>query len=101
MLRKTIYSITILNIIFQIIYIAFGNLSKKWHIYIFYIFRVEYILLSGILALFMLLVILILLIISFIKTISQGRRQFYIFDVITLVLNLEYIIYYFTFLAKQ
>ena len=48
MLRKAIYSVTILNIIFQIIYMTFGNLSKKWYIYFFYIFRVEYMLLSGV-----------------------------------------------------
>ena len=101
MLRNTIYSITGINIIFQIIYMFFGNLSKEWFVFFFYVFRIEYMLLSGLIAFFMIFVILIFVVVSIIKTIKNGINQFYIFDIIALLLNVEYIIYYLRFLTKQ
>lgn len=96
MMRKVIYIITIINLIFQGIYMTVGKytMSEMTNIkYIFYIFRPEYMLISGIIAIIILIVTFILII--------KSIKKVYIFDIIALLLNFEYIIYYFNLLKYQ
>ena len=96
MIRKVVYLITIINILFQVVYMTIGKYATS-EIgilkYVFYIFRPEYMLVSGIIALFVTCVVLIL--------IFKSIKNIYFLDVIILVLNIEHIIYYFRFLMKQ
>ena len=100
MLRKIIKFITIMNIIFQIIFLTVGSLkTSEMGIlkYVFYIFRPEYMVISGIAAFVVLCTDLILIIASIIKS----RKIINFFDVVILILNIEYIIFYIDFLSKQ
>ena len=96
MIKKICYIITIINILFQIVYVTLGKYTTTElgkFIYVFDIFRAEYMIISGIIALFVMCALLILII----KTI----KKICFLDIIVLLLNIEYIIYYFSFLTKQ
>ncbi len=100
MLRKIIKFITIINIIFQIIFSTVGSLkTSEMGIlkYVFYIFRPEYMVISGIVAFVVLCTDLILIIASIIT--SQKKINF--FDVVILILNIEYVIFYIDLLSKR
>ncbi len=95
-MRKLLYIITLINICFQIVYMTFGRcvgIELTNLKYIFYIFRPEYMIVSGIVAFLVGCGVLIL----FIKSI----KNFNFTDIGVLLLNVEYIIYYFRFLTKQ
>lgn len=96
MIRKAVYFLTIINILFQAVYMTFGSFTTSdlgKFIYVFYIFRPEYMVISGIVALLTGCGALILII----GTIKNVR----FFDAAALILNIEYIIYYFNSLIKQ
>lgn len=96
MLKKILYAITIINIVFQIIYTTIGNITTTdlgmW-IYIFYIFRAEYMIVSGVVAFLVLCVTLVI--------IMKSIKNIYFFDVIILLLNVEYLIFYRFFMSIQ
>ena len=96
MIRKVVYLITIINIMFQVLYMTVGKFTTS-EIgilkYVFYIFRPEYMIISGLIAFFVMCTVLILIIKSF--------KNMCFFDIIILVLNVEYIIYYINLLTKQ
>lgn len=100
MFRKILYIITTINILFQIIYSIFGRCTKEV-IYVFYVFRVEYMLISGFVAFAVLLISIILFIIEISELFIGSRKAVNIYNVIQIVLNIEYIIYYIIFLMKQ
>ena len=60
-MRKILYSIILINICFQIVYLTFGrmvNIELTNFKYIFYIFRPEYMIFSGIIAILVLFILL-------------------------------------------
>lgn len=96
MIRKVIYTITIINILFQVIYMSLGKytMSEIGILkYVFYVFRTEYMVVSGLIAFIILCAILVLII--------KSIKKIHFLDIIMLVLNIEYIIYYIRFLMKQ
>ena len=96
MMRKVFYIITIINILFQAVYMTIGKYTtSEMGIlkYVFYIFRPEYMIVSGIVAFLVGCGVLI----SIIKSI----KNFCFSDMVVLLLNVEYIIYYLRFLTKQ
>lgn len=88
--------ITSINICFQIVYMTFGSwigIKRTFWGFVFYIFRPEYSLVSGLISFFVACGTLILIIKS-IKKIRYG-------DIIMLILNIEHIIYYLNMIGKQ
>ena len=96
MMRKVFYIITIINILFQAVYMTIGKYTTS-EIgilkYVFYIFRPEYMIVSGIVAFLVGCGGLILII--------KAIKNFCFSDIVVLLLNVEYIIYYLIFLMKQ
>ena len=96
MIRKVTYILTIINVLFQIIYMTLGSYTTSEIgilIYIFYIFRAEYLIISGLIAFFVMCVILTLIV--------KSIKNLYHMDIIILILNIEYIIYYINLLMEQ
>jgi len=94
--RTIFYSATIINILFQVIYMTLGKYTTtdlRELIYIFYIFRPEYIIISGIIAFFVACGILVLII--------RALKNICVCDIIMLMLNLEYIVYYLGLMKRQ
>ena len=95
-MRKVFYLITIINIFFQVVYMTIGKYTTsemKLLKYIFYIFRPEYIIVSGIISFFVGCGVFILII--------KSVKNICFLDIVVLLLNIEYIIYYIRFLTKQ
>ena len=88
--KKVVYLIIVLNILFQIVYSTIGR-GYSNH-FIFYIFRPEYMLISGIIA-FLVFIFHIMLLIR-----SAEMNKF---DIIALILNIEFMAYYIRFLSLQ
>ena len=96
MIRKVFYWITVINILFQVVNMTFGKYTTSElgiFKYVFYIFRPEYMVISGIVAFFVGFGVLVLIIRS-IKNICFS-------DLIVLLLNAEYIIFYLRLMMKQ
>lgn len=96
MVKKVSYIITVINILFQLIYMTLGkyNMSEIGKLkYVFYVFRPEYMIVSGIFAFLALCAVLVLII--------KSIRKIYFLDIIALMLNIEYLIYYIGFLSRQ
>lgn len=95
-MRKVLYLITVIHIIFQVVYVTIGRMTTKelgMLRYVFYIFRPEYMIVSGFVAFFVGCGVLMLII----KSVKNMR----VVDVMVLLLNLEYILYHFVWLIKQ
>lgn len=95
-MRKVFYIITIINILFQAVYMTIGKYTtSEMGIlkYVFYIFRPEYMIVSGIVALLVGCGVLILIV--------KSIKSFCFSDMVVLLLNVEYIIFYLSFLSKQ
>lgn len=95
-MRKVLYLVTMVNILFQMIYMSLGDhTTSELGIlrYIFYVFRPEYMIVSGVIAFLVGCGILILII----KSIKNTHFP----DIVMLLLNIEYIIYYLAMLTKQ
>lgn len=96
MMRKVFYLITIINILFQVVYMTIGKYTtSEMGIlkYVLYVFRPEYMIVSGIVAFLVGCGVLILII--------KSIKSMCFFDIVVLLLNIEYIIYYLRFLTKQ
>ncbi len=97
MIRKVFYWITVINILFQAVNMTIGKYttSELGGIlkYTFYVFRPEYMVISGIVAFFVGLGVLVLII----RSIKNIRFS----DLIVLLLNVEYIIFYLRLMMKQ
>ena len=92
-MRKILYIITLINICFQIIYVLFGSYADTeltFLKYIFYVFRPEYMIISGIVAFFVACGLLVLII--------KSTKRMWLFDIFVILINVEYIIYYQRFL---
>lgn len=96
MIRKILYVITIINILFQIVYMTVGKYTTSdsgvWK-YVFYVFRPEYMIVSGIIAILVGGTAFIVII--------KSLKNVCFSDVIMLLLNIEYMIYYIHFIIKQ
>ncbi len=93
-MKKIPYIFTIINIIFQIVYMTFGRLTYTelgWLTAIFIIFRPEYLIISGIIS--------IINIIAFISMMIKNSNK--ACHIIMIAINIEYIIYYYCLLMKQ
>lgn len=104
MIKKLFFIITVINISFQIIYMTFGRcigIELTSLRFIFYIFRPEYMLVSGIISFIVFIFTIILLIINIISIIVKSKKHIDINYIIILILNIEYIIYYNNFLMMQ
>ena len=92
-MKQIFYTITVINILFQIIYMTFGTTVTSDNIYyIFYIFRPEYMIISGIVA-FINIVIFISMLIYY--------KKCSIIDIISVLINIEYIVFYIHLLRIQ
>ena len=92
-MRNILHFFTYLNIAFQIVYLTLGrytDLGKA--IIIFAVFRPEYWVVSGLVA----LVTICLLLISMIRSKNLNKV-----DIIMIALNLEYLLYYSKMIALQ
>lgn len=94
-MRKVSYIITAVNILFQIVYMTIGRkaydeLGVLNHI--FYVFRPEYMIISGIVVLFNLFILAAVLI---------YLRKVKICDIAVIILNLQYLVFYRYFLSIQ
>ncbi len=99
MVKKISYIITIVNLLFQIFYSIFGiytqteirDLGIAWMLYIF---RPEYLIISGVLS--CVCVIVLITVITNERTISC-----FLFNMVALMFNLEYIVFYIALLMRQ
>lgn len=93
-MKKIPYIFTIINIIFQIVYMTFGRLTYTelgGLTALFIIFRPEYLIISGIIS--------IINIIAFIPMLIKNNNKACL--IIMIAINIEYIIYYYCLLMKQ
>lgn len=93
-MKKILYIFTIINIIFQIVYMTLGRLTYTelgWLTALFIIFRPEYLIISGIIS--------IINIIAFIPMMIKDNNK--VCYIIMIAINIEYIIYYYCLLMKQ
>ncbi len=94
--RIIIYILTLLNILYQIVYMTFGRYMTSELgnlIYVFYVFRPEYMIISGLVSCVAFCAILMIL--------FKSKRHLYFGDIIILLLNVEYMIYYIKLIMKQ
>ena len=93
-MKKIPYIFTIINIIFQIVYMTLGRSTHTelgWRTDLFIIFRPEYLIISGIIS--------IINIIAFIPMMIKDNNK--VCYIIMIAINIEYIIYYYCLLMKQ
>lgn len=94
-MKRAAYIITFINLMFQIVYSVFGRFTNtelgvlNW---IFYIFRPEYMILSGVIALINSIILICILII--------GRKQI-VFTSIMILLNIEFLAFYVKMISVQ
>lgn len=103
-LRKLFYIVTIINIMFQIVYMTFGRhteIELGVFNYIFYIFRPEYFIVSGIFSFIVNGMVVILNIKSLLTFIIKSKRDFNFHDLIIFILNVEYMMFHFKILMLQ
>lgn len=96
-MKKTVYGITFVNLAFQMVYMILGKYTTtELGVLnnIFYIFRPEYMVVSGVIA----FINLILFCIYF--SIKKESRKLVI-DVMIAILNTQYIAYYINFISMQ
>lgn len=97
-MKKVLYSITSINILFQCVYSVLGKyteselelLKLKW---VFYLFRPEYLVISGVFSLLALIVLLFLFI--------KKKGVITLSDIAIFIMNIEYWIYYLNLLSIQ
>ena len=90
-----VYIFTLINLAFQIVYSTLGKMptSELGSLtFMFYIFRPEYMLMSGIVS-------LIAIITSVIIMTSQKKLQ--VLQIIIILINVEYILYYLKLMSIQ
>lgn len=100
MFRKIVYSVTLVNILFQVVYSTIGKYTASdvgILAYIFYIFRPEYLLISGLAAILLLLSAIVLTVEDIFRTNKKGI----VYNIAAMLLNIEFIVYYFNFLSRQ
>ena len=100
MIKKILWVISLINICFQIVYMIFGKQTNGF-IYVFYVFRIEYMLLSGLISFVILIITTILIIINIVKIVTSKIKVIDIGNIIVLILNVEHVIYYVNFLSLQ
>lgn len=91
MTRSILLIITIINMLFQFVYLTFGRVTELGiFIYVFYVFRPEYVIVSGVIAFIILCVWIVLFTI---KLLRHGKDKM-ITDIIGILLNIEYLLFY-------
>lgn len=94
-MKKVSDVITFINLTFQIVYLVFGRFTTtkleklNW---IFYIFRPEYMVISGLIALLNTIILICILIAS--------RKQI-LYTIIIILLNIEFLAYYIRLISMQ
>ena len=94
-MKKTSYVITAINLIFQIVYMLFGGytVTELGNLQlIFYIFRPEYLIISGVIAIINILILIV---------ISVCEKKSNVYNIIVILLNIEYIIFYICMMRLQ
>lgn len=94
--RKAAYFVTSVNILFQILYMTLGRFTyDELGIlrYVFFVFRPSYMVLSGVVSIAVIFILTIILL--------KSIRKIRVWDIIMLVLNLEFVLYYIILLSKQ
>ena len=92
---KTSYVITAINLMFQIVYMLFGGytVTELGNLQlIFYIFRPEYLIISGVIAIINILILIV---------ISVCEKKCNVYNIIVILLNIEYIIFYICMMRLQ
>ena len=92
-MKKYLYAISVINILFQIIYFLFGAGTSGSMQWIFLVFRPEYMIISGIVS----VVVFILLLVSVLKS----RKTVCAMDIVSLILCVEYFVYWLNLMAVQ
>ena len=94
-MKKTSYVITAINLMFQIVYMLFGGytVTELGNLQlIFYIFRPEYLIISGVIAIINILILIV---------ISVCEKKSNVYNIIVILLNIEYIIFYICMMRLQ
>lgn len=94
-MKKTSYVITAINLMFQIVYMLFGGytVTELGNLQlIFYIFRPEYLIISGVIAIINILILIV---------ISVCEKKCNVYNIIVILLNIEYIIFYICMMRLQ
>lgn len=94
-MKRISYIITLINLAFQVVYSLFGgftNTETGKLISIFHIFRAEYMVVSGLIAFINIILLACMLIFSKKRT---------IYNVIMMLLNMEFLIYYIRLIGMQ
>ena len=94
-MKKTSYVITAINLMFQIVYMLFGGytVTELGNLQlIFYIFRPEYLIISGVIAIINILILIV---------ISVCEKEGNVYNIIVILLNIEYIIFYICMMRLQ
>ncbi len=93
-MKKVLYIITCINLLFQIIYMTLGRILEMGNLkYVFYVFRPEYMVVSGLVA--------FIIICCFAVLTIKSVKNFRITDLIAIALNIEYLFYYAYFMSIQ
>lgn len=94
-MKKVSYTITVIHLLFQIVYDSFGYFTTtelgrlNW---IFYIFRPEYMVISGVIALLNIIILIYMLIVH------KKQRPY---TAIIMLVNIEFVVYYIRFISMQ
>lgn len=94
-MKKVSYIITVINLLCEILYESFGYMTTtelgrlNW---IFYIFRPEYMVISG------LITLLNIIILIYILVAYKNQRPY---TAIIMLVNIEFIVYYIRFISMQ
>lgn len=94
-MKKTSYVITAINLMFQIVYMLFGGytVTELGNLQlIFYIFRPEYLIISGVIAIINILILIV---------ISVCEKKCNVYNIIVILLNIEYMIFYICMMRLQ
>lgn len=98
MTRSILLIITIINMLFQFVYLTFGRVTELGiFIYVFYVFRPEYMIVSGVVAFIVLCVWIVFLIIKLLR----HRKDKMITDIVGILLNIEYVLFYCYIMSLQ
>lgn len=94
-MKKIAYIITFMNLTFQMVYSVFGRFTYtklerlNW---IFYVFRPEYMTISGLIALLNTIILIYILVVH--------RKQI-LYTSIIILLNIEFLVYYIKLISMQ
>ncbi len=94
--------IGLINIIFQIVYSIFGayttvQLETNNIVWIFYVFRPEYLFISGAVSFSMIITSVVFIIIL----LKKRKKLFCFYNMLSIFINVEFLIFYYRFMFLQ